>query len=231
MFGRTPPGKRNDPIGRAERKRSIARLEAGRPTYAVMRHGNDRRDPKAKLYDREHLRKLNSVDRRPNGDVYVKVERLVTVEEFPARSAKPTLARDIADIEARYPDKPTTRQALVQARMGQGQYRAELLGLWEGACAVTGCTIGILLISSHMRAWWDSNDQQRLDPHNGLPLIANLDRLFDEYLITFDPDTGDMLVSDTLSKKTACYWVCQLPCARSQRRSKRCICATTLRNS
>ncbi|HWV06699.1 HNH endonuclease signature motif containing protein [Ralstonia sp.] len=196
-----PPGKKSDPIGRAERKRSIAHLEAGRPTYAVMRHGKDRHDPKAKLYDAEHLRKLNGVERRPNGDVYVKVEHLVTVEEFHARTGKPTLAQDIADIEARYPDKPTTRQALVQARLGQGRYRAELLGLWDNACAVTGCTIGSLLIASHARAWWDSNDRQRLDPHNGLSLIANLDRLFDQYLIAFDPDIGEMLVSDFLSKE------------------------------
>lgn len=34
-----------------------------------------------------------------------------------------------------------------------------------------------------------------------MPLIANLDRLFDNHLIAFDPDTGDMRVSDLLTPK------------------------------
>ncbi|MCA8162021.1 HNH endonuclease [Burkholderia cepacia] len=199
-----PPGDRSDPIGRAERLRSIAHLEAGRPTYAVLRYGKDRDDPLAKKYDGVHLRKLNGVDRRPNGDVFVTVDRLVTVDEYLSRAgARSSLEQDLADIGARHPnpDQATTRQALVQARMGQGRYRAGLLSLWGGACAVTGCSVGTLLIASHAMAWADSNDDQRLDPANGLPLIANLDRLFDNHLIAFEPDTGDMLVSDVLSKK------------------------------
>lgn len=199
-----PPGDRSDPIGRAERLRSIAHLEAGRPTYAVLRYGKDRDDPLAKKYDGVHLRKLKSVDRRPDGRVFVTVDRLVTVDEYLARpSAGSSLAQDLADIERRFakPDQATTRQALVQARMGQGRYRAGLLSLWGGACAVTGCSVGTLLIASHAMAWADSNDDQRLDPANGLPLIANLDRLFDSHLIAFDPDTGDMIVSDVLSAK------------------------------
>ncbi|GCB02618.1 hypothetical protein PSUB009319_02490 [Ralstonia sp. SET104] len=46
----------------------------------------------------------------------------------------------------------------------------------------------------------NSSDEERLDPCNGLPLIATLDRLFDQYLITFDPKTGGMQVSHEIGK-------------------------------
>ena len=56
---------------------------------------------------------------------------------------------------------------------------------------------------------------------NVLPLIANLDRLFDEYLIALEPDIGDMLVSDTLSNKDRRYLACPhlvvLPSSSSDR--------------
>ncbi|MGK8200558.1 HNH endonuclease [Burkholderia cepacia] len=197
-------GKGKAPIGRSERKRSIAHLEAGRPTFAVLRFGQEAGDADSKRYDGETLRELDGVERRANGDVYVRVKRLVLVDDFLARpDVQPTLTRDLADIDARHPnpDQATTRQALVQARMGQGRYRAGLLAQWGGACAVTGCSVGALLIASHAMAWADSNDEQRLDPANGLPLIANLDRLFDNHLIAFDPGTGNMLVSDLLTPK------------------------------
>jgi hypothetical protein len=104
-----------------------------------------------------------------------------------------------ADLDAiiRRPDlKPTQREALIQARLGQGTYRNQMLKLWDGRCAVTGLTIQSALIASHAKPWADSTDEERLDPSNGLPLMATLDRLFDKYLIAFAPETGKMLISD-----------------------------------
>lgn len=39
--------------------------------------------------------------------------------------------------------------------------------------------------ASHAKPWRTSSDQERLDPHNGLPLIATLGVLFDRGLIGF----------------------------------------------
>ena len=47
------------------------------------------------------------------------------------------------------------------------------------------------------QTWKDSNDRERLDWHNGLPLIATIDKLFDKGLVTFSSD-GDLLVSKEL---------------------------------
>ena len=96
-------------------------------------------------------------------------------------------------------NRPTQRQALVDARLGQGRYRRDLLALWEGRCAVTGTGQQAVIVASHAMPWQDANDKQKLDPCNGLPLIATLDKLFDAGLIAFDPATGDMQVSPTLS--------------------------------
>lgn len=83
---------------------------------------------------------------------------------------------------------PTTRQALINARVGQGLFREQLLDIWQGRCAVTGCALRAVLVASHAKAWKDSDDAQRLDPYNGLPLTASIDRLFDQGLISFADD-------------------------------------------
>lgn len=107
------------------------------------------------------------------------------------------LLRDLADIESR--DLPaTTRAVLVDARLGQGQFRQDLIRLWDGSCAVTGCTVTAVLRASHCKPWRLSTDRERLNPNNGLLLSANLDALFDAGLIAFD-DQGEMIVANALS--------------------------------
>ena len=93
---------------------------------------------------------------------------------------------------------PTTRQALVSARIGQGLYREQMLDIWHQRCAVTGCTLRSVLIASHARAWKESSDAERLDPYNGLPLTASIDKLFDQGLISF-ADDGSLLRDPALS--------------------------------
>ncbi|MBX3742598.1 MAG: HNH endonuclease [Akkermansiaceae bacterium] len=89
---------------------------------------------------------------------------------------------------------PTTKQALVDARIGQGQFRTILLSTWESGCAVTGATTLHAIRASHIKPWRLSSHSERLDSANGLPLIANLDALFDSGLITFSDD-GALMTS------------------------------------
>lgn len=79
----------------------------------------------------------------------------------------------------------TERRAIVQSRVGQGRFRRDVLELW-GGCAVTGVGDHRVLKASHVKPWRDATNEERLDPHNGLALIPNLDTLFDDGLITFD---------------------------------------------
>ena len=91
----------------------------------------------------------------------------------------------------------TQREQLINARLGQGRFRAQVLASWKGRCAVTSCELGVALRASHILPWRDANNTERLDPENGLPLVATLDALFDAGLISFDED-GLMLRSRTL---------------------------------
>ncbi|SAL79589.1 hypothetical protein AWB68_05670 [Caballeronia choica] len=111
-----------------------------------------------------------------------------------------TAAADVVAIERRADLTRTQREALIKARLGQGTYRKQMLELWDGKCAVTGLTTPSALIASHAKPWADSTDEERLDPYNGLPLMATLDRLFDKHLIAFDPETGEMLISHVVEE-------------------------------
>lgn len=92
----------------------------------------------------------------------------------------------------------TTRKALVNARLGQGQFRTDVLAKWNNACAVSGVATLAALRASHIRPWSAcKSNKERLDAYNGIPLVASLDALFDKYLISFDKN-GKMLVSPSV---------------------------------
>lgn len=95
-------------------------------------------------------------------------------------------------------DGTTEREQVIAARKGQGIYRERLLAKWDGACAVTGLAVPELLMASHARPWKAATNKARLDGDNGLPLIPNLDKLFDRGYISFDDD-GAILMSPALS--------------------------------
>lgn len=99
-------------------------------------------------------------------------------------------------------DYATNRPQLVLARNGQGRYREELLALWGNACAVTGLDDPAFLRASHAKPWSIATDAERLDPTNGLPLIPNLDLLFDGGWISF-ADDGSILLSPALPPERA----------------------------
>jgi hypothetical protein len=88
----------------------------------------------------------------------------------------------------------TTKKRLIDARLGQGKFRQALESRWQNACAVTGCKVSSVLRASHIKPWRDSNNDERLDPNNGLLLGAHIDAVFDAGLISFRDD-GKMLIS------------------------------------
>lgn len=90
-------------------------------------------------------------------------------------------------------DNVTKKLQQTWARVGQGKYRSDMMKMWNNACSVTGCNIEEALIASHAKPWRDCNDDEKVNPHNGLLLSANLDALFDKFIITFDEE-GKILI-------------------------------------
>jgi HNH endonuclease len=112
--------------------------------------------------------------------------------------AVPEQVTDLNEINSRTNINRTTKEQLINARIGQGKFREDVLACWENRCAVTGTSVTAAIRASHLQPWKGSTDSQRLDPNNGLPLLATLDALFDRYLITFDK-TGWLKLSAELS--------------------------------
>lgn len=93
---------------------------------------------------------------------------------------------------------PTTRDALVKARVGQGKFRSDLIKRWNGMCALTSLKTVDILIASHIDAWALCDNTARLDPDNGLLLAPHIDKLFDFGMISFTND-GRLLAKESLS--------------------------------
>jgi hypothetical protein len=98
--------------------------------------------------------------------------------------------------------KNTEVERLVRQRVGQQAFRSAMLDYWGGACAVTGLTMPELLRASHGKPWAECvSDVERLDVFNGFLLSANLDALFDRFLISFS-DAGELLVSPSINAES-----------------------------
>jgi hypothetical protein len=94
--------------------------------------------------------------------------------------------------------RTTEAERWVIQRIAQDLFREALLDYWDSRCPLTGITDPALLRASHIVAWSDCNDEQRLDVHNGLLLSALWDAAFDQGLVSF-ADDGTPLIGSKLS--------------------------------
>lgn len=95
----------------------------------------------------------------------------------------------------------TEREAIILSRVGQGKFRDQLIAYWK-KCAVTDAACVSLLKASHIKPWRDANNDERLDPFNGLLLSPNIDAAFDAGYVTFDAN-GRILLSHEIDGAAA----------------------------
>lgn len=95
------------------------------------------------------------------------------------------------DARAR-PLTKTEVQRLVDARLGQGKFREDLMTAFGETCPVTGLAIRSLLRASHIKPWMAADNYERLDPENGILLAAGVDAAFDRGFFSFS-DQGLLL--------------------------------------
>lgn len=130
--------------------------------------------------------------------IYARImEHIPTSALTRAPTGHSTLTKDIKAINSDRTLDTTAKEALVNARVGQGAFRSAVLQLWNRRCVVTGSAMLDAIRASHIKPWRNSTNPERLDPKNGFPLVASLDALFDAGLISFD-GSGRMLVSPQL---------------------------------
>ena len=94
--------------------------------------------------------------------------------------------------------RDTERQAVIQARRGQGIFR-QRVSIVEDHCRITGVTNPEHLRASHCKPWRDSSNEERLDGENGLLLTPSIDHLFDRGFISFEK-SGHLLISPVAHK-------------------------------
>lgn len=94
----------------------------------------------------------------------------------------------------------TEREAIIQARIGQGQFRKNVAQI-ETHCRITRVNEPTHLRASHTKPWRTSTNEERLNGENGLLLTPTIDHLFDRGFIAFE-DTGDLLISPVAYKPT-----------------------------
>lgn len=92
----------------------------------------------------------------------------------------------------------TDRELVVKARRYQVFFRRVVLNSYGGRCCITGNPIPELLRASHIIPWRTSTEN-RLNPQNGLCLIATFDAAFDRGLIAIS-DNYRLMVSDKIKE-------------------------------
>ncbi|MCZ2122489.1 MAG: HNH endonuclease [Anaerolineales bacterium] len=125
-------------------------------------------------------------------------EALPQVFENIGKEKKLTILQEIEKLKHSYETlQKTTRESIIQSRIGQGQFRISLISYWQG-CSVSSCIQFEILKASHIKPWRLSTNDERLDVFNGLLLLPNLDACFDSGFISFE-DNGNIIISNRLS--------------------------------
>lgn len=117
-----------------------------------------------------------------------------TLEDMPITLS--AAGADRMDIDPR-----TETEAMRAVRLGQQNFRRDLLDVWGARCALTGLAIPELLRASHIKPWSEATSTERLDPDNGLLLAVHIDGLFDRGFISFD-ENGSILISSRLTDQS-----------------------------
>lgn len=97
----------------------------------------------------------------------------------------------------------TEKEQLVKARIGQSDFKRKLIGK-ECKCKLCGVTDKRFLIASHIKPWYQSNHEERIDVDNGFLFCPNHDALFDKGFITFD-NSGKIIISNFLTERSRTF--------------------------
>ena len=95
-----------------------------------------------------------------------------------------------------YPEK--TRSAIIEIRTHQSDFRNALMNESNGCCMVTNISTKELLIASHIKPFKKCKPEESYITKNGLLLSANLDALFDQFLISFHAKTGELIMAPSI---------------------------------
>lgn len=107
-------------------------------------------------------------------------------ERLRARLEGTTVERLYHLNEDELPRQGRTREQVVKVRVNQSFFRSAVLAAYDNTCCITGIRKSELLIAGHIRPW-GLDEENRLNPRNGMAINALHDKAFDAGLITITP--------------------------------------------
>lgn len=93
----------------------------------------------------------------------------------------------------------------IKTRVNQNVFRQIVMANYSGKCAISGIDLPELLFASHIVPW-AKNEQERLNPENGICLSALYDRAFDKGLIGINEQYQILLSSKLKKRKSENYY-------------------------
>lgn len=94
----------------------------------------------------------------------------------------------------------------VKTRVNQNAFRQIVLANYDGKCAITGIDISDLLVASHIIPW-SKNENERLNPENGICLSSLYDCAYDKGYIGINKKLEIVLSSELKSKSKKGYYL------------------------
>lgn len=131
--------------------------------------------------------------------IHKRVTTFIDVSVLDESSFDNSIIEDVRQILTIPNLKETERKVFGKIRIGQGIFRENMLSKYKCRCAICGLGVKDLLVSSHIKEWFESNDKEKVDHENGLLLCAMHDALFDKHLISFNQD-GKICISKHLTE-------------------------------
>jgi len=93
-----------------------------------------------------------------------------------------------------------TRERVVKTRVNQSFFRSYILAAYNNTCCITGLVQPDFLIAGHIRPW-SLDEQNRLNPRNGIAINALHDKAFEKGLLTITPEYKILISSSLLEQK------------------------------
>ena len=131
--------------------------------------------------------------------------RLFMSYEYNSMNHPKLIEKEEAEI-AKWVELNGRQSSLKQARIWQGEYRRKLLEQMP-FCPITMVSDERFLIASHIKPWAKSDEKEKTDPNNGFMFTPNIDKLFDQWFISFSAESR-MLISPWVSPMNRRYlWI------------------------
>jgi putative restriction endonuclease len=143
-------------------------------------------DPKQKLLGRKGATNIGKLDKDIFKEFTENFDRMFIESEM-LLEEKTITEKTVKNIEDLIDETKKGEYKIRETKVRQNQdyFRTIVMSNYSNNCAITGISIPELLIASHIKPW-SKDENNRLNPANGICLSGTLDKAFDKGLITIN---------------------------------------------